>query len=330
MPSQETKRQHFVPRVYLKNFAKKDGDTWLIDSVNKENPSHHFSDNIDNVCVKKNLYTLTGGTEEERQAIENFYQNIETKYYRVYSKLVDSNVREIEDEEKQVIIAFLTTLLFRNLSWVERYNEFVERSFNKAYALCKQHGKKKFNYFGKQISFENKNFEEVLNEHLTSIKEGQVSVQVDVALRLSQIRAKDEFFVTELGEENSNFITSDNPVVIQSENKGHIMPFDPENILSLPLNNKFFLYLMPSNISPIKTETNYIARDRKTDLLCRTEELTANFLQIRNTNRFLLGEKKFIDKALDQKKIDDSYKNFKRPKSLAEFAEIAKKIGLIE
>lgn len=330
MPNQETKRQHFVPKVYLKNFARKDGDKWLIDSVNKEDPSHHFSGNIDDVCVKKNFYTLTGGTEEERQAIENFYQDIEAKYDSVYSKLVDPNIRDIDDEEKQIIIAFLTTLLFRNLSWVERYNEFVERSFRKAYELCNQHGKKKFNYLGKQISFENQNFEEVLAEHLTSIKEGQVSIQVDVALRLSQVRAEDEFFVTELGEENSNFVTSDNPVVIQSESKGHIMPFDPENILSLPLNNKFLLYLMPASISPIKIETNYIARDRKTDLLCRTEELTANFLQIRNTNRFLLGEKKFIDKALEQKRINDSSKDFKRPKNLAEFAEIAKKIGLIE
>ena len=330
MPNQETKRQHFVPRVYLKNFAKKYGDKWLIDSVNMEDPSHHFSGNIDDVCVKKNFYTLTGGTEKERQAIENFYQDIETKYDSVYSKLVDTNIREIEDEEKQIIIAFLTTLLFRNLSWVERYNEFVERSFRKAYALCNQHGKKKFNYLGKQISFENQDFEEVLDEHLTSIKDGQVSVQVDVALRLSQLRAEDEFFVTELGEENSNFVTSDNPVVIQSESKGYVMPFDPENILSLPLNNKFLLYLMPSSISPIKIKPNYIARDQKTDLLCRTEELTANFLQIRNTNRFLLGEKKFIDKALEQKKINDSFKDFKRPKSLTEFAEIAKKIGLIE
>lgn len=327
MSNQETKRQHFVSRVYLKNFARKDGDKWLIDSVNKEDPSHYFSGNIDDVCVKKNFYTLTGGTEKERQAIENFYQDIEAKYNSVYSKLVDTRIRKIEDEEKQIIIAFLTTLLFRNLSWVERYNEFVERSFRKAYELCKQHGKKKFNYLGKQISFENQDFAEVLIEHLASIKEGQVSVQVDVALRLSQVRAEDEFFVTELGEENSNFITSDNPVVIQSENKGHIMPFDPKNILTLSLNNKFLLYLMPSNISPI--ETNYIARDHKTDLLCRTEELTANFLQIRNANRFLLGEKEFIDKALEQKKTNDSFKDFERPKNLSEFAEIAKRIGLI-
>lgn len=328
--NQETKRQHFVPRVYLKNFARQDGKKFILDSVSKEDPSHYFPDNIDDVCIKKDFYTLSGGTEEERQALENFYQNIENKYNDVYSKLVDTSEREIDDGDKQTIIAFITTLLFRNLSWVETYNSHVERVFRKAYDLCKNHDKSSFNYLGKDISIKSRNFKDVLSEHLASAKEGQAIVQVDVALRLSKVRADDVFFVTELGEENLNFITSDNPVIIQSENKKFVMPFDPENILSLPLNNKFLLYLMPKNISSVDSQSNYIARDRKTNFLAKTEKLTANFLQIRNSNRFLLGKKEFIDKTLEQKEINDTTKDYKEPRNLRELEKIAKKIGLIK
>ncbi|HEX6983000.1 MAG TPA: DUF4238 domain-containing protein [Balneolaceae bacterium] len=330
MSDQETVRQHFVPRVYLKNFSWKDGDKFLIDSAHVDNPSNSFTPNIKDICVKNDFYTLSGGTEDERQLIENFYRNVEEDYDVIYSNLVDTSVEEIESKEKQTIIAFITTLLFRNLSWVEKYNKFVEKTFKNAHELCQHNGTEKFKYLGKTISFENRDFDQVISDHLASLKEDQVTIQVDIAVRLANLRSKNNIFVTELGHEETNFITSDNPVVIHSDKKGFIMPGDPNNTLSLPLDNKFMLYLMPSSAFPFSAETNRILRDKKEGIICQTEKLTANFLQIKNAERFLLGTKSDIDKSIEQKRINDETKDYQKPKNLADFASLAKEIGLID
>lgn len=59
------KRQHYVPRTYLKNFASKQkGDEFFVKALPIDNPQSDkiFEINIKNVCLERNLYTLPGET----------------------------------------------------------------------------------------------------------------------------------------------------------------------------------------------------------------------------------------------------------------------------
>jgi hypothetical protein len=51
--------QHFIPRVYLKNFAEKTNDKFFLDVKFKDSGSIKKRLSIKNVAVDKNLYTLS-------------------------------------------------------------------------------------------------------------------------------------------------------------------------------------------------------------------------------------------------------------------------------
>jgi hypothetical protein len=67
MKEQLVKRQHYVPRTYLKHFSNQKGDEFYIKALPIDNPqpTKIFEINTQNVCLQRGLYTLTGKTVEE-------------------------------------------------------------------------------------------------------------------------------------------------------------------------------------------------------------------------------------------------------------------------
>lgn len=53
------RKQHYVPQVYLKNFAISKGKTWETYVFDKKNNSYYFT-NIINVAMEKDFYTIKG------------------------------------------------------------------------------------------------------------------------------------------------------------------------------------------------------------------------------------------------------------------------------
>jgi len=114
------------------------------------------------------------------------------------------------------------------------------------FSLCQQAGKDYFMFEGIKISIKDKTLEELLKEHKVENRPGQVITQLEVALKLIQVRVKsDNIFISKLVDDDCELITSDNPVVLQNIKGGPIAPFDPSNIMKLPLDKKHMLFLMP-------------------------------------------------------------------------------------
>lgn len=89
--------QHYVPKAYLKNFAKKQGRSYMIDVYDKKN-NRFFKSNIKGICAEKDIYTLNSNSEiaKDKLAIENLYSRfIEPAYNDSYKILINPNVSEI-------------------------------------------------------------------------------------------------------------------------------------------------------------------------------------------------------------------------------------------
>ncbi|WP_433780484.1 DUF4238 domain-containing protein [Flavobacterium anhuiense] len=96
------KRQHFVPRTYLKHFSEQSGDKYFIHALLSDGTEAEkiFSSNITNVAFERHLYTLPGETIEQQMAVEKLYSDeLEVHYDSIYKILTDSKKTEITSEE---------------------------------------------------------------------------------------------------------------------------------------------------------------------------------------------------------------------------------------
>src|SRR5690554_4832104 len=126
------KRQHFVPRTYLKHFAEQSGDEYSIHVLPTEATEIEkiFNTNIKNVALERHLYTLPGETVEQQMAVEKLYsENFETHYDSIYEILTNANKTEITPEERKLIISTVVTMYYRTTKWVNASRNLMSRVF---------------------------------------------------------------------------------------------------------------------------------------------------------------------------------------------------------
>lgn len=306
MSTIEVKRQHYVPRTYLKHFSTERSGEFFIKALPTTDciEGRIIELNISNICLQKDLYTLPGDTAEERMLIEKFYSdNYEVHYNKIYEILIDPDKKTLTDEERELIISTVITMFYRTTKWINLHNEFSNRVLEQAYFMCQQTGKYYFMFEKQKISVAGKTLEQLQKENKYENRPAQILTQLQVALRLIKLRTiRDGIYVSKLVDENCEFITSDNPVVYSNINSGHAAPFDPTNILKLPLDNKHMLFLMPYSDKETK---HLILRHNVSGTTCFTEKLTSNYEQFRNSERFLLGSDSSLKGYLATKEISE-------------------------
>ena len=332
MSTIEVKRQHYVPRTYLKHFSTERSGEFFIKALPTTDciEGRIIELNISNICLQKDLYTLPGDTAEERMLIEKFYSdNYEVHYNKIYEILIDPDKKTLTDEERELIISTVITMFYRTTKWINLHNEFSNRVLEQAYFMCQQTGKDYFMFEKQKISVAGKTLEQLQKENKYENRPAQILTQLQVALRLIKLRTiRDGIYVSKLVDENCEFITSDNPVVYSNINSGHAAPFDPTNILKLPLDNKHMLFLMPYSDKETK---HLILRHNVSGTTCFTEKLTSNYEQFRNSERFLLGSNSSLKGYLATKEISErpltEEENLKM-KSFGDLIQKGKDLGL--
>lgn len=295
MSSQETVGQHYVPKTYLDKFGKERKENiYFVYAANKQNLGNTFPVSTSKICKKNKLYTLKGVSEDERQWIENFYNDeIEAKYNDVYDILTNDAVKEISTEQKDLIISIAITLLFRVTKWLTVHNNLIERTFEKGIQFAQQMGKDYFIFSGKEISFKGKNIKTLIEDYEIRHKEFQVLTQLDLALRLIKLRKTDSITVIKINSDKYSFVTSDNPIRLYNFHTKIIAPFDPSNQISLPLNSKYLLCINPADeITDLLP--NHIARIFHSNNLAINEAVINNYKQYQNSENFVIGNEKTI------------------------------------
>ena len=138
---QITKKQHYVPKSYLRNFAidnQKSQQVYALFSGNEEAKVVSIND----ICCQTFLYDQIAidpdsGTQVfvAPNEIENSFINLEGQYVSIISKieenLADSNLISVTDEEIEILKQFISVLLFRNPLFVHIIKCSIDRMYAK-------------------------------------------------------------------------------------------------------------------------------------------------------------------------------------------------------
>lgn len=288
MAKTETKKHHFVPRTYLKNFAHRKKDDFYVSVLQKDQPCEKiFESNITNVCAENHLYTLKGNNESRLQ-LENIYSNIfENEYANLFSILTNDDIWEITTEKKKSIVSAVLTMFYRTKKWINVYNTFADESMNKIFQVCKQfHTDHYINSNGKRINIKGKSLEELQYNQKNITRIPIILTQLKTALKLIEAKQFDNIYIFKIND-NCEFITSDNPVLARNINKTTTIPFDIDNAYYLPISNKYLLSIFPKEDFP---DNNIIIR------MGINKEQVADFnkKQLSNSDKFIIGSNKGI------------------------------------
>ncbi|CAC9974439.1 DUF4238 domain-containing protein [Flavobacterium panici] len=297
----EVKRQHYVPRTYLKNFSSERGDKYFIKALPSANCIEEaiYESSTLNICLQTGLYTLPGETEQQRMLIEKFYSdNYEAYYDEVYQILTNPTRKTITEAERELIISTVVTMFYRTTKWINQHNTFFNRVLENAYALAKNNGFDYIIFEKEKVSIANKTLEQLQKEYKFESRPSQVITQLETALSLIKWRTqKDTIMVVKIIDD-PEYITSDNPVAYDGPSGKNLAPFDAENILKLPLDPKHLLLLMPYGNEENKLN---ITRSERSGIASENSKLTSNYSQLLNSERFLLGTDKGLKSYISTK-----------------------------
>lgn len=331
MAIQITERQHFVPRAYLKYFAEKKGSGhYNIKALPTNNliPEAVIERNTKSICYEKNLYTLPGCTNEEKMLLETFYsEEFENKYEQVYTMLTDPAKTELTDQERELVISTVATMFYRVPVWQKQHTEVMKRVLEMCIQATKQTGQKETKIEGDTYIIEYKTVDQLIKEYISNNKSHQVISQLNIALKLVVARLKsDNVYIFKLEDGEQEFITSDNPVILQHPSNEQIFPFDPSNIMKLPLDTKHYLMLMPNND---KSKLNRIVRHNASGGFSRREELISNTEQLQGANEYILGSISSLTRYLNIKEKDIPLTDEEQA-LLDRLIELGKKLWLVQ
>jgi Protein of unknown function (DUF4238) len=306
MAVQFTERQHFIPRTYLKQFAdKKDSGHYNVMAlpVNDLRVGAIIERNSKSICYEKHIYTLPGATVEEKMLVETFYSEaLESKYQDVYTLLTNPAKNELSAAERELVVSTVATMLYRVPIWRNQNTDVMRRVFGMAIQATNQTGQENLEIEGDAYVIEGKTADQLIKEYLANNKARQIVAQLNIALKLVTLRMqRDNVYIYKLEDGDQQFLTSDNPVVLQNLNGLPIAPFNPSNIIKLPLDPKHYLMLMPNNN---QDNLHRIQRQNATGGFSRREELISNTEQMQQASEFIIGSTASLTRFLNIKDTD--------------------------
>jgi len=294
----ETRRMHYVPKTYLKNFSEKRGNEFFIYAVSKKAREKVFPTNITNICVEKDLYTLPGETESSRQFIEKMYSDLyESDYDNIYKLLIDESKESLTTKERYSIVGFVVSMFYRNNSWNNFHNKFMDEVYAKGYHLTKANGKESFFIEEQEINIVGRSLEELQKENHNQDKPLMALTALQKMLELTRMRFFNDVIAINKTSSDSEFITSDNPVSFRNEEVKRPIPVDPTNTLSIPIDSNHLLQLRSWGH---ELDKNMIGRLSGPALINMVNSRINNEFQLAQSDKFILGTKTALHRFLQR------------------------------
>ena len=291
--------QHYVPRVYLKNFSVQRNKDFYIDVFSKSTRKY-FNTNIKNVCAEKDLYTLSENSKLSDNSLyleKYFSEVIEPQYQKCYDILTNDDIYQINDIERYDILIGLLQLFTRNPILLRKalktQRKIISNIVKKANAL----GSKFFKFRAKEYDLSNNSVEEVMSiigkEQLLQFKEQNIrsmselgSFHKNAIIQVNKIR------------DDSVFFTCDFPVPFIDGLYEDRNPFMKSKEFYIPLNKKYCVKI-------------YHDKFKNKNSVYRTEvpngppyELNQKIFS--QSSRFIFGSKEDINTFFNMKSFIDS------------------------
>ena len=277
MPSERpfTVNEHYIPRIYLKGFSETKGQ-----NTNKEKSfvwqfnvkkilQTSVPVNINKICYEKNLYELRNedGLFIARNTIEKAFSKIEGSFGKVIESIqkrsLDNKCENccsfLSDEEKSILIIFITSLIYRDPVTLERGIDYIKDvEPNVSYEEAKIFTLMNLLPLGLDSQWDQNTIIRTAIENLSGM-----------AFQIGQ--APDDII-----------ITSDRPIV-QWLHNGKKFPYRPKALV-FPLTSRLVLYLFPAEIVK-KSEQNLffqLSRDQINDIQYNVAVFAREWVYSRN------------------------------------------------
>jgi hypothetical protein len=284
---------HFVPKTYMKPFSlekvKAGTKQYCIHALVKENLDGKIEErNTRRICADEDLYALPGGTDEERLAIEHMYRDLfEKGYSTLYNIMTDHTRDKITAGERYDIVAFVVSLFYRNNKWITFFNSMMDDILHRAFELANSKGKDSFYFEEKEILIAGKTLEQLQDESREQDKPMIAITTMERIFALTRFRVNNDFISITKKRGPFEFITSDNPVTMKAKKpNGHLIPFDPDNSLWLPIDKDHLLQVEPW---ADQLEWSMIGRMNEIGAFPGLIASMSNFYQWHQCERYLLG-----------------------------------------
>jgi hypothetical protein len=285
--------QHYVPRVYLKNFAEQRGKAFYVDVYDKVSQKI-FNTNITNICSERDFYTLDQDStiSENKLIVEKVYSDgLEPIYDKAYRLLTDDNVRVISNLQRSEILIGIFQLYVRNPKMMETSMVHHQQEITQLCEHAKANHIKGITYLSEDFSFRewdeqsisayfSSKLKKIFKEkHLNGI--GEIGTfHEDARLEVNSITG------------TSKYLTSDNPLIFQDIiDREDDYPLSRSKDFYLPLNSKYTLRIYHDKNVPL----NIINRIQSSG----GNALLNNSDVFKHASRFIIGNKAAMQTYLE-------------------------------
>lgn len=314
MAKNEPINQHYIPRSYLKNFGVegKKGN-YFVDAYRLEDDLLLEQISTKSVCFKKNLYTIPNAEIDRKYDLEHHYaEHVDAEFPKIFKLLVNENVNELTPEQKKQVLYVCLSLYFRTPRFLNHQNAFTDQILDRMLLYADKEGDVKFTFENEKHEFNIKDIDNVRNEfkernrakflvqHLEKWKEF-VDYKYDCTINVHRINDK-----------NAPLITCDNPVAIRGMKTTRFDGlFDPNAVITLPLDTKFYLEIFPNKFADGQTRIHRMVHDK--DYV-----FTTNAIIQGNAENIIIGKPGTIERHF---KIQSSYEDAENPEQFVEKAK---------
>lgn len=307
------KRQHFIPKSYLKNFADIDGGKAFVEVMNVNSGEVKYPFSLSNVCVSKNIYTLPHVDEKNKYFVEHFYaENIDGVYPEVYDLLTNHKVINISEDERNKILNVCLSLYFRNAKFLDDKNDELDFWINrlKEKKGGRDDAKLFINFGGRRYDFQRSEIDFIKDTAILNNRIDFIFDHLQDWQNFVHFKRNSQIVVSKiLGE--VKLITSDNPVRVSNHNREHFNLFDPDNSIQIPLDQEHLLWISPNDEEVPRNMINRGVRDK-------WFAITSNHTMRQDASDWIIGKKGCITKYLEE---DRMYNNF-NPENLQALDDI--------
>lgn len=240
--------QHYVPRSYLKPFSEIKGKEYIANVYDKQE-DRFFRSNIKNICSQTDLYTLEQGNKIAKDlfAVEKAYSNgIEPLYLKAYDILTDNKIQNITQIERTEILIGIFQLYFRNPLLLKRSVSYHTKQIKQLYNNSKIKGLKGITYFKEDYSFREWDLEQILTKITSDLETIFKEHHIRGIEKIGVFHERAIFDVCVIND-NSEFMTSDNPLVFEDLIAPNEDIFLRSKKFTIPLNKKYALEMYHDN-----------------------------------------------------------------------------------
>ena len=124
---QNVKLQHYVPKVYLKNFAQEKKGKYYINCFDKKTEKS-FLVNIEKIAYEEEFYDFVKGDQKTEQAL----RKIETNFGKTIAKLIKcKDLEKLDEKDNENLSKFVASQMLRTKELRLELQQIPEHFLNK-------------------------------------------------------------------------------------------------------------------------------------------------------------------------------------------------------